>query len=450
MAGGTWEAQNKILPGVYIRFKSSAQPAATQGNRGIVTICEPLSWGPEGEVTEVHPGDDMTDLTGYDYADPHNLFLQQIFTGTNRTDPPYRLLLYRPAGQGSTAASATITADTATLTVTAKYHGVRGNGISVSISASPDEEESSWVVETIVDGQVADSQTVSNAQSLAANRWVSFSGSGALPETAGTALTGGTDGTVGTASYAAYTEAISPYRFDIMIYDGTDATIRQSLQNFVEGLAADDGMYAQLVVSGAENPDSRFLINVSSAATLEDGTALTAAQTCWWVGGASAGARYNQSLTYAVYPGATGLSTLPTQQQLEQELLAGHFALFADEGAVKVVQDRNSQLTFGPDVNPILAKNRVMRLCNTIANDLYRQFSTGYIGVVDNTEDGRTRFRAAVVGYLLDIQAGNGIQNFTADDVEVLPGDSIEAILINIAIRPVDSVEKIYMTIDIA
>ena len=54
------------------------------------------------------------------------------------------------------------------------------------------------------------------------------------------------------------------------------------------------------------------------------------------------------------------------------------------------------------------------------------------------------------MGYLLDIQANEGIQNFDAEDVEVLAGDDIDAILVNVAIQAVDSVEKIYMTIEVS
>ena len=52
MAGGTWASQNKICPGVYIRFKSNAGLGLTVGDRGTVTICEPLSWGPVAQVME--------------------------------------------------------------------------------------------------------------------------------------------------------------------------------------------------------------------------------------------------------------------------------------------------------------------------------------------------------------------------------------------------------------
>ena len=73
-----------------------------------------------------------------------------------------------------------------------------------------------------------------------------------------------------------------------------------------------------------------------------------------------------------------------------------------------------------------------------------------FIGVVNNNESGRMQFKTAIVGYLLDIQAGQGIQNFTADDVQVLPGEAIDAVLVNIAIQAVGSANKIYMTIEVS
>ena len=45
MAGGTWQTQNKVRPGVYINFQSEGGLGLSVGNRGVVTICEPMSWG---------------------------------------------------------------------------------------------------------------------------------------------------------------------------------------------------------------------------------------------------------------------------------------------------------------------------------------------------------------------------------------------------------------------
>lgn len=91
-----------------------------------------------------------------------------------------------------------------------------------------------------------------------------------------------------------------------------------------------------------------------------------------------------------------------------------------------------------------------IRLCNTIANDIYQQFSQNYIGVVNNNDAGRARFKAAIVGYLYQIQDAEGIQNFDPEDVEVLPGIDIDAIVVNVAFYAVDSVEKVYMSVSVS
>lgn len=82
-----------------------------------------------------------------------------------------------------------------------------------------------------------------------------------------------------------------------------------------------------------------------------------------------------------------------------------------------------------------------------IEDFVYQQFSTNYRGIVNNNAQGRSIFQAAIVGYLLDIQNNQGIQNFEASDVTVEAGEAINAIVVTINIQPVGSVEKIYITI---
>jgi hypothetical protein len=47
------------------------------------------------------------------------------------------------------------------------------------------------------------------------------------------------------------------------------------------------------------------------------------------------------------------------------------------------------------------------------------------------------------------MMANNGIQNFVAEDVEVLPGAEIDSVLININIQPVDAIERIYVSVTV-
>lgn len=441
MPGGTWTSQNKVRPGVYIRFTSTQGLGLTVGERGVVAICEPMSWGPVGSVQTVEAGADTTPFCGYDITSPNARFLQQIFLGTNRTAGASKVLLYRPSASGSAQAKATAGA----LTATALYPGVRGNAISIVITEEADEE--TFTVTTVVDGSAVDEQTgIAAVSDLEPNAWVSWSGTGAVTATAGTDLSGGSDGTVETAAYSAFLDVIEPYQFDILIYDGGDATVQVAMTSFVQRMNEENGQYCQLVAANLTNPDSRYVVNVMSPVTLSDGTELTAQQVCWWVGGAEAGAMYNESLTNATYPNAVS-TTMMTNAQYIAALNAGQMVLSADNGRVYVEQDINSLVTYTTDITEVYRYNRTMRLANTIANDLYRQFSANYPGVVDNNAQGRSMFQAAVVGYLLDIQANNGIQNFTAEDVTVEPGEAINAIVVNFSVQPVGSVEKVYITI---
>ena len=445
MAGGVWTTQSKVRPGVYIRFKSGTGLGLTVGDRGVVAICEPMSWGPVGQVMTVDNGADTTPYCGYPITDPGAMFLREIFKGTNRTSAPRQVLLYRPSATSSSQASAKISP----LTATALYPGARGNSITVIVTEDADNE-GTFTVSTVVDGEIVDSQQAQTVQELTANAWVTFSGTGALAANTGTALTGGADGTVEATAYSAFLSVIEPYDFDILIYDGTDSTVLTAMQSFVKRLADENGQYCQLVAAGMTNPDSRFVIDNETGVTLSDGTELTKQQVCWWRGGAQAGAQYNQSLTYAAYPDAVTVSPVLTNSQVVAAINAGQFTLFAEDNVVKVETDINSLVTYTQDIGKVYRKNRVIRLCNSIANDIYKQFSDNFIGVVDNDDTGRMQFRTAIVGYMTTLQNARAIQNFTAEDVEVFPGDDVDSIVVNVAIQAVDSVEKIYMTVTVS
>ena len=312
------------------------------------------------------------------------------------------------------------------------------------------DNEGSFFVSTVVDGEIQDQQSAETVADLGPNDWVDWSGTGALTATVGAPLTSGADGTVAASAYSDYLEAIEPYKFDVIIYDGSDSTVQDSMVGFVNRLADENGQYTQLVAANLTAPDSRFVINVMSGVTLADGTELTPQQVTWWAGGATAGAQFNESLTYATYPTAVAVSPLLTNNQIISALQSGQFILVADFDEVHVEQDIDSLTTYTTDIGVVYKKNRIIRLCNTIANDIYQQFSQNYIGVVNNNDAGRARFKAAIVGYLYQIQDAEGIQNFDPEDVEVLPGIDIDAIVVNVAFYAVDAVEKIYMTVSVS
>ena len=445
-AGGTWTVQNKVRPGIYFKFRSKNQQNLTVGDRGKVTICEPMSWGPVGKVMEIAAGDDLTPYTGYDITDAHNRFASMIFSGSNRTAAPTKLLLYRPAAADSAKATGTI----APLTATAKYPGSRGNDIVVIVTALT-EPAGSFQVSTVVDGVVKDQQTGKTVADLTGNDWVDFSGTGTLVANVGTQLSGGKDGEVNSAAYSTYLTNIEPYNFDSMLYDGEDATVKTAMETFIKRVNNEVGRFSQLVEANATNPDTRFIVNVCSGLVMNDGTTLTPKEAVWWVGGALSGATYANDLTNAAVPNAVDISPKMTHNQYVDAINAGKFVFNADDGTVRVEYDINSLVTYTSEIGEVYRYNRTMRLCNTIANDLYKQFAKSYVGIVDNTEDGRRQYKSAIVKYLDQIQASGGIQNFDGEtDVIVEAGEAKDAVLITLAIEAVGSTNKIYITLDVA
>ncbi len=447
MAGGTWTSQNKVQPGVYINTRSRGDLPISIGEKGTVAIAEPSSWGPSGVIRTIIPGEDLRPHIGYDVTSSKALFLREMMKGSDTTPGPVRILLYRPKGTGGVKASCTVGG----LTATALYEGIRGNDITVIVSGDPDTE-GLYDVSTVVDGRIMDAQSVTAIRGLIANDWVAFSGSedGTFQETVGMPLTGGADPTVTAADHADFLQALEPYRFDIVVYDGTDSTLIQTYAAFVERISERVGQKCQAVMAGASACDSEWVISVDNGVELSDGTVLTPQQCTWWLGGAEAGALYNDSLTYAQYPYAVGAVPKLTDDQVTQAVQAGKIVFIDSFDTVKVCTDVNTFTSYTVDKGPEYSKNRVMRVLDQFCNDVYRQFSLYYIGKTDNNENGRNLLKGWIVGYLSEMQANNGIQGFEPDDVAVYPGNTVDAVRIDVALQPVDAIEKIYISVAVS
>ena len=444
MAGGIWTSENKTIPGVYINVKSQPSVTANVGDKGIVAIAKALSWGPVGEVMEITPGTDVTPYIGYDISTEQAKFLREMMKGSDVTSGPMKILLWRSQGSGGVAASGTIGG----ITVTAKYPGVRGNDIAVLVAADPDSE-GTFDVSTIVEGMTVDSQTVNTIAELVSNAWVTFSGSGAINASAATSLSGGVDPTASATDDAAFMTALEAYDFDIVAYDGAAPTVIDAYVAFVKRLNESVGRKCQMVAANITAANTKYAISVQNGVKLADGSELTAQNAVWWVAGAEAGAMYYQSLTYAQYPGAISANPKLTDDEAASAVAAGQIAFIDTFGVVKVCSDINTKTTVTPTEGAEFKKNRVMRVIMQLCNDVYEHFSNYFIGKVDNNAAGRNLLRGWIVGYCNEMMANNGIQNFVAEDVEVLPGAEIDAVLININIQPVDAIERIYVTVTV-
>ena len=184
---------------------------------------------------------------------------------------------------------------------------------------------------------------------------------------------------------------------------------------------------------------------------LDDGTKLAAHEVVWWLAGAQAGAQYYQSLTYAAYPGAVDVAERRTAGQIESAIKAGDIVLAREFSQVRIETDINTLTTYTQDIGQVYRKNTTMRVCSSLANDLYREFSLNYLGKVKNNEEGRGLFKAAVLGRLKAMyERGALSERPVSEDVTVERGESPDSIVIAVALKIGDAVEKVYLTITVS
>ncbi len=244
--------------------------------------------------------------------------------------------------------------------------------------------------------------------------------------------------------------ALKTIEFDVLVYpyDGvTYDAIKPTIASWINAMRHDEGVKVQGVLAN-EVADSEAIINVTQGVELSDGTTLTAAQATAWVGGVTAGANVNQSNTGRKYVSAVDVVPRMTKTEMEAAITGGEFIFKVDSAQnVTVVYDINSLTTTTVDKGAQLKKNRVIRTIDSINNDIVKIFESNYVGKINNNADGRSLLRATMIEYFGELQRLAAIQNFAAEDVVITKGTASDAVVVDCYIQPVDSVEKIYITV---
>lgn len=345
---GTWETQNKILPGIYMNFKTNRPLAIMPGERGIVTMPLQLSVGTKGDM-----------------------YVESILT----SDMKDKKLEYTEAD----------------------YLPIR--------------------------------EALKNASKVIVYNL------GAEIHT--------------TADIDTYLEKMLIEEFNTMAYIYAVEGVSTKIVTWVKTVRDDEGKAVQAVLSGTE-ADSEAIINVGNGVILSDGTTLTKEQVCAWVAGATAGAKINQSLTNFTYIGAVDVEPRLSKSQLEEAVKAGKCVFVVNSNQkVTVLYDINSLTTFTPEKAKDFCKNRLIRLIDNITIDVSTVYEASYMGKVDNNSQGRSLFRASLIEYFRELERLGAIENFIPEDVIVSAGKDKDATVVDINVQGVDSMEKMYMTVNL-
>ena len=428
LGGGTFLVQNKVLPGAYINFVSRPRAMGSLGERGVVCVGMELDWGQEGMQT-VDAADFRTDsrmLFGYDYLREEMKDLRELFLHASSAKI-YRL-------NGGEQAKAVLGG----LTVTAKHSGKRGNDICVAIVANVDEE-GYFDVETYLDTEMVDTQTAANVEELEDNDFVTFRGEGALTAAAGTYLTGGTTAAAAGSGYTDFLAAAEAEDFNVLAYNGSDETTKKLFVNFTKRMREEEGVKFVTVLYDYAEADHEGVISVGTAKEL-----------VYWVAGATAGAEVNESLTNTVYDGEYEVDAKKKKSEYIKGIQAGQFLFYEEDGSLRVLRDINSFTSFETAKNSDFSSNRVVRVLDSIANDVANIFSKYYLGKQANNVGGRNLLKAEILAYHEQLMKIEAIENFTAEDITVEKGVEKQDVVVYESVQPVDAMEKLYMKVEVA
>jgi hypothetical protein len=226
-------------------------------------------------------------------------------------------------------------------------------------------------------------------------------------------------------------------------------------QNFISFIESQRDTFGKKVQAVLYNVDADYegIISVAQGYKTVDET-ISPTTFVAYVAGLTAGANPNESNTYHVIPGAVSIVypagvTPYGNEEIIEGLQNGKFILSTrQDGAVVVEQDINTLHTFTPDKGYAFSKNRVIRTLDEINNSVALIFERSYIGKVNNNDDGRNIFKSDIINYLNTLQNISAIQNFDpTTDIQIYAGEAIDAVVVDLAVQPVDSMEKLYMTI---
>lgn len=425
LGGGTFSTQNKILPGAYINFVSTATASASLSERGYCTMGLELDWGQDGAVFTVTNSDFQTNSTklfGYDYTHDKLKPLRELFLNAS--------VLYAYRLNTGVTASNTF--------AKAVHSGIRGNDLKVVIAVNADDDDL-FDVSLYLDTTLLDSQTVTSATDLVDNDFVTWVTTATLVATAGTPLTGGTNGTVTSANHQAYLDKAESWSYNIMAVDTTDDTLKGLYTSFVKRMRDEVGSKFQLVVHDHAG-DYEGVVNVKNTCTEGD------ASLVYWVAGALAGCAVNKSCLNKVYDGELTIDTDYTQTQLEAAITAGEFALHTVNDSVRVLSDINSLVTLSDTKGEVFQENQTIRVVDQIASDIATVFVEKYLGIVPNSASGRVSLWSDIVTLHQALETVGAIEDFDEDDVSVTQGESKKAVVVSAPINVVNAMAQLYMT----
>ena len=482
MAGGIWRTQNKVRPGVYINVKGDDKPVLTTSlGRLLMFQNKPLGWGKKG-IIELTTTSDFTALTGHNNTD-------EVLAPVHEALKNAETVLLLNDFDGGAKATGT---KSGVYTVNAKYEGEQGNNISVSFVPSPavgDANTQDVTVTTIFGTKQVDQAKITlpkaNTDAIAKagltnekqleihNDYVDITFgtpaevtselaakgeyplytaifNGLTQSATNVTLTGGTSGTNNVVNDM--DDYLENEFYAVATTAGWEesSNIHKLLAEEIKILRENVGIKVRAVVPNSTGVAYNYegVSTVLNGYVLNDGTVISPNIATARFAGMSASTTPDQALTYAQLDDAVEANPKLNNDKTIEALNAGQIVFTTRAGQrVVVEQDINSLTKFTDTKSKDFSKNRIIRTLDEICTNTAQTFETSFLGKVSNNEFGRDLFKANRVSYLSGLESQNVIRDFDPSDLSLAQGDDKDAVLMDLYVTPVDSMEKLYVNL---
>lgn len=483
--GGTFTSQNKTLPGAYINFVSTSSSTVNLfGSRGTVAVALPIAT-PDNKVLEWSVDDfktkcneffgipwNSTDTTATNYSAVQ--MLREIFCNASTVIVAGGLNglsgKYSTGSNDYVSVTSNVAGDYNDYKISlygSKYaSGAYNFGIVLYSPSGVEIVQKAGNEDTLDESIEKAVERINSAQNIftftakkGAPDFDEYLGSHAFTTSGGESISLTTSNAFDQHKQAL--AALSKKPFNILIcntYDGetdlnacsTTDYLKDLYHEFTRKQREELGVKFQTVYydflntqgGSGEAVNSEYAISVKN-----DKDAI------FWVGGALAGASFNESLCNKTYDGELTFDADISAEELKEAIEEGSFIFHTVGDEVRVMDDINTYVEDTTETKnkavDIFNDNQSIRIIDQIGNDVATIFIDNFLGKVSATPEGRAAFWSSIVDYHEQMQNLGGITNFTSGNIQVLEGEARNSVIVNEVITLASSMKKLYMQVTV-
>lgn len=422
-----------IRPTVDISVQSFANDLLYKRERGVVVMPLKLDFGVDNSIIEIQNEMDIDKYLGGVYQS--TILIKEAIKKAKK------VLVYKV--NNGTKARFKVTND---FTIETKQTGSMANLISLKIEEIIDEN--TFKITTFFNNIKKCVDIVLKESNHYENDYITYDGK--ILKSSGIFLTGGTSEVTTKENYVKFFNVIEKLPFDVLCIPTKDNDIKNLALAFTKRMREVDNKKIITVLDNFSGADYEGVVSVKNGVILQGGQVIKSVDATAFIAGLMASTLCNKSNTYEVYSGATDIDTSFSNTEIENNLKAGHIVFSKLNDTVIIEKDINTFTSFSPYKSQMFSKNRIIRVIDQVTSYIRELFLFRYLGKVNNDNNGRLLFKADIIKYMTSLKEMNAIEEFdSTSDIEIIKGDDIESIKCNISLKPIDSLEKILVKINI-